>query len=63
VDVVAHVVARERATGKALLDKDVSAYTLVNVGMDLASAERQAAPLLAENLARNIAEKLTDGAW
>jgi hypothetical protein len=63
VDVVAHVIARERATGKALLDKDVSAYTLVNVGMDLASAERQAAPLLAENLARNIAEKLTDGPW
>jgi hypothetical protein len=63
VDVVAHVVARERATGKLLLDKDVSAYTLVNVGSDLASSERQASPVLAEDLARNIAEKLTDGAW
>jgi len=63
VDIVAHVIARERATGKKLLDKDVSAYTLVNVGNDLASSERQASPLLAEDLARNIAEKLTDGAW
>ena len=63
VDIVAHVVARERATGKALLDKNVSAYTLVNVGTDLASSERQASPLLAEDLARNIAGLLTDGAW
>jgi hypothetical protein len=63
VDIVAHVVARERATGKALLDKNVTAYTLVNVGTDLASAERQASPQLAEDLARNIAELLTDGSW
>jgi hypothetical protein len=63
VDVVAHVTARERATGKLLLDKNVTAYTLVNVGTDLASSERQASPLLAEDLARNIAELLTDGAW
>jgi outer membrane protein assembly factor BamD (BamD/ComL family) len=63
VDIVAHVVARERATGKILLDKNVNAYALVNVGNDLASSERQAAPLLAEDLARNIAELLTDGAW
>lgn len=63
VDIVAHVIARERATGKALLDKNVTAYTLVNVGTDLASSERQASPLLAEDLARNIAGLLTDGAW
>jgi hypothetical protein len=63
VDVITHVTARERATGKLLLDKNVTAYTLVNVGNDLASSERQATPLLAEDLARNIAELLTDGAW
>lgn len=63
VDVVAHVVARERATGKTLLDKNVTAYTLVNVGTDLASSERQATPQLAEDLARNIAGMLTDGTW
>ncbi|HXI69093.1 MAG TPA: LPS assembly lipoprotein LptE, partial [Verrucomicrobiae bacterium] len=63
VDIVAHVIARERATGKTLFDKNVTAYTLVNVGADLASSERQASPQLAEDLARNIAELLTDGAW
>lgn len=63
VDIVAHVVARDRVTGKALLDREVTAYTLVNVGSDLASSERQAMPLLAEDLARNITSLLADGAW
>ncbi len=63
VNVTAHVVARERATGKVLLDKNVTGYTLVRVGTDLADAERQAEPLLAEDLARNITELLTEGAW
>jgi hypothetical protein len=54
---------RERSSGKLLVDKDVSGYTLVTVGSDLASAERQAAPLLAQDLAQNIAELITEGSW
>jgi len=63
VDITAHVTARERATGKVLLDKEVKGDTLVHVGGDLADAERQALPLLAQDLARNITELLTEGAW
>jgi len=63
VDITAHVTARERATSKILLDKDVKGDTLVHVGGDLADAERQALPLLAQDLARNITELLTEGAW
>jgi hypothetical protein len=63
IEVVVHVVARERSTGKTLLDKDVKGHTLVNVGQDLGSSERQAQPLLAEDLARNITELLAEGAW
>ena len=63
VGVVAHVTARERATGKLLLDKNVNGYTLIHVGTDLADSERQSLPLLAEDLARNITELLTEGAW
>jgi len=33
------------------------------VGSDLADAERQALPLLAQDMARNITELLTEGAW
>jgi hypothetical protein len=63
VGAVAHVVARERATGKLLLEKNVSGYTLIHVGTDLADSERQSLPLLAEDLARNITELITEGAW
>jgi hypothetical protein len=63
VAVIAHVTARERSTGKILLDRNVNGYTLVHVGTDLASAERQSLPLLAEDLARNTVELLTEGAW
>jgi hypothetical protein len=63
VGITAHVTVRDRATGRMLLDKNVSGYTLVQVGTDLADAERQSLPLLAEDLARNIASLLTEGAW
>ncbi len=63
VNIVAHVIARERASGKVILDKEVKGHTLVHIGDDLASAERQATPLLAEDLSQNIAELLTEGAW
>ena len=63
IEMTAHVVIRERASGKLLLDRDVKAHTLVNVGLDFASSERQAAPLLAADLAQNIVALLTEGAW
>jgi hypothetical protein len=63
VDLVVHVIARDRLSGKTILDKDVKGHTFVHIGNDLASAEREALPLLAEDLAQNISELLTEGAW
>ncbi|HYG24965.1 MAG TPA: LPS assembly lipoprotein LptE [Verrucomicrobiae bacterium] len=63
VNVKARVTARERASGKVLVDREVTGYTLVRVGSDLTSAERQALPVLADDLARNIASLLVDGDW
>jgi hypothetical protein len=64
VQVVAMVTARDRETGKLLMDKKkVTGYTLVHVGTDLTSAERQAMPLLAENLAQQVTQQLTEGMW
>ena len=58
-----HVTARERATGKVVLDQPVSGYTLIRVGSDLPSAERQAMPLLAQDLARNVTSLIAEGKW
>ena len=63
VEVLAHITAREAVSGKLLLDKDISGETLVHVGADLASAERQAMPLLAADLAKNINELISEGTW
>jgi hypothetical protein len=60
---VAQVTATERATGKVLFDSKVMARTTIRTGPDLASSERQAAPLIAEDMARRITSLLVDGTW
>ena len=61
--------AVEHAQGKgpvgaaAALERDVTGRTTIRVGADLGSVERQATPLLAEDLARNITALLADGSW
>jgi len=63
VDLVVHVTARDRLSGKVIIDKDIKGHTFIHIGNDLASAEREAMPLLAEDLAQNITELLTEGSW
>jgi len=57
------VTARDAVSGKVLVDRRVTGYTLVRAGADLTSAERQALPLLAEDLARRVTALLVDGSW
>jgi hypothetical protein len=59
----AQVTARDRVTGKVLVDQSVTGYTLMRVTSDFQSAERQALPLLATDLARRVTALLTDGTW
>lgn len=63
VQLTARVTARERATGRVLLDQEVTGYTLIRAGNDLSGTERQALPLLAADLARQIKDLLADGGW
>lgn len=63
VRVLAQVTAKERSTGKVLLNQPVSGTTLVIVGGNLDSAERQARPLLAADLAKNVTALLAEGSW
>jgi len=63
VFLTAHVTAIDSASGAAALERDVTGRTTIRVGADLGSVERQATPLLAEDLARNITALLADGSW
>jgi hypothetical protein len=58
------VTASDRATGKTLfLNQPVTGYTLIRVGSDLTSSERQALPLLTADLAKHVTELLAEGKW
>jgi len=61
--ITAHVTARERATGRLLLDRKLTGYSDIRIGPDLTSSERQALPLVAADLARNATALLVDGSW
>ena len=63
VRLAARVTAVERTSGKTLLQREVLGRTTLRAGADLASAERQAVTLLADDLARNVTSLLVDGQW
>lgn len=63
VNLTVRVTARERGTGRVILDREVTDYTLLPAAPDLAGAERQALPTLADGLARQITALLTEGGW
>jgi hypothetical protein len=62
VSVTAQITARNLATGSTMTFTN-TAYTLVRVGSDLTSSERQAMPVLADELAKNVTDELVDGSW
>jgi hypothetical protein len=61
--VTARIVAIDRISGKTNVNQIVRGRTVIRVGNDLASAERQAIPLVAADLARNAVSALADGTW
>lgn len=61
--ITAHVRAVERGSGRVIFERDFHGRSTIEGGLDLPSAERQADPILAADLARNIASALVDGTW
>ena len=63
LSLTARITAVERSTGKVLLDTEVAGQTSIRAGNDLTSAERQAMPLVAEELAKQATILLVEGKW
>lgn len=61
--VSAQVKATERSTGKVLFDRRFGGRQTVRVEDDQTMAERQALPMMAQDLARNITAALVEGEW
>ena len=63
IQLVAFVTAYDRVSGRNIVNREFVGRTWVRIGADQASAERQALPLLTEDLARNITSAIADGEW
>lgn len=63
MQLTARIKVTDRATGQVVYEGDVTGKTIVRVGNDLTSAQRQAIPLIAENLARQATSFVVDGRW
>lgn len=63
ITMTAEIKAKERWTGKVIFDKTVVGHTSLRAGQDLTSAERQAIPLLTDDLAKKTTALLADGTW
>ena len=63
VELVTRIRAAEKATGLVLVDRELTGRTTVRLGGDLASTERQALPLLANDLAKKAVALLAEGEW
>lgn len=61
--VSARITAVDRISGATNAQQIVRGRTIVRVGRDLTSAERQAVPLVAYDLARNVVAAIADGTW
>ncbi len=55
--------AVDSGTGRVILDRSFSGFTLMRVCNDMTSAERQSLPQLAENACRSITTALVEGTW
>ncbi|MCL5098391.1 MAG: LPS assembly lipoprotein LptE [Candidatus Omnitrophica bacterium] len=63
LSMTAQITARDRATGKIILDSKVTGRSTIRVGANLTAAEEQAIPLMAEDLARKATSLLVNGEW
>ncbi len=53
----------DRATGNVIVDQEVTGSSIVRVGNDLTAGQRQAVPLIADQLARQATSLIVDGDW
>jgi hypothetical protein len=63
ISLTAQITARDRTTGKIIFDRPVTGKTALRAGPDYTSAERQAIPMLTDDLARRATALLVNGTW
>ena len=63
LQLIAQVTVTDQVTGQVMLESDIVGSSVVRVSADFASGQRQAVPLIADQLAQRAASLITDGEW
>ena len=53
----------DRVTGEVIIQREITGSSIVRVGNDLTAGQRQAVPLIADQLARQATDLIVDGDW
>ncbi len=63
LQLTAQVTVTDRVTGQVMLEREVVGSSLVRVSTDFASGQRQAIPLIANQIALRATSIIADGEW
>jgi hypothetical protein len=63
LELTMRVIVTDRASGEVVMDREIVGNSVVRVGTDFASGQRQAVPLIADQLALRATSIIADGDW
>ena len=63
MSLTAHIKVTDRNTGEVVYEGDITGSSTVRVGNDLTAGQRQAVPLIADQLARQATSLIVNGKW
>ncbi|MDP7010501.1 MAG: LPS assembly lipoprotein LptE [Verrucomicrobiota bacterium] len=63
LQLTAEVIVTDRVTGQVVLKRDIVGSSVVRVNTDFASGQRQAVPLIADQIALRATSVIADGTW
>ena len=53
----------DRVTGEGVMEREFTGSSIVRVGNNLTAGQRQAVPLIADQIARQATDLIVDGDW
>ena len=63
LQLTAKIKVTDRVTGEVIIQREITGSSIVRVGNDLTASQRQAVPLIADQLARQATSLIVDGDW
>ena len=63
LQLTAKIKVTDRVTGEVVMEREITGSSIVRVGNNLTAGQRQAVPLIADQIARQATDLIVDGDW